>query len=132
MPAGDGTLGRKVIFTWNGATIDGVREKGLNCAGEPINVSDDDADGVRQLLAEPGEDTIDISLSGVIKSDVLAAAWHDRASRIGAVTMTYPNGRVISGDFFLTSYNETGAYNDAMTFEGALQNTGEITFTPGV
>lgn len=132
MPAGDGTLGRKVIFTWNGAPVEGVREKGLACAGEAINVSDDDANGVRQLLDEPGEDTIDISLSGVTKSDVLAAAWHDRTKRIGAVTMTYPNGRVVAGDFYLASYNETGAYNDAMTFEAALQNTGDVSFTPGV
>lgn len=131
MPAGDGTLGRKIIFKWNGATIAGVREKGMACAGEPINVSDDDANGVRQLLAEAGESTVDISLSGVLKSDVLAQAWYS-GNRMGTAELTYPNGRVVSGDFFLASYNETGTYNDATTFEGALQNSGDVTFTPGV
>lgn len=130
MPAGTGTLGRKVVFTWNGATIEGVREKGVACAGEPINVSDDDSDGVRELLDEPGESTIDISLSGVSKDETLATDWH-AGDRIGAVTLTYPNGRVVSGDFFLASYSETGAYNDAITFEAALQNTGAVTFTAG-
>jgi len=131
MPAGDGTLGRKIIFTWNGATVDGVREKGIACNGEPINVSDDDADGVRQLLSEAGEDAVDISLSGVLKSEVLAAAWFSRTDRIKAVTITYPNGRVISGDFMLVTYNETGTYNDATTFEGSLQSTGEVGFVAG-
>ncbi|KRR16866.1 phage tail tube protein [Bradyrhizobium retamae] len=131
MPAGDGTLGRKIIFTWNGSTIAGVREKGIACAGEPINVSDDDSDGIRELLSEAGESTIDISLSGVLKDETLAADWFAR-NRVRAVTITYPNGRVISGDFFLASYNETGTYNDATTMEAALQNTGEVTFTPGV
>jgi len=130
MPAGDGTLGRKIILKWNGTTIAGVREKGVACAGEAINVSDDDADGVRQLLSEAAEDTVDISLSGVLKSDVLAAAWFNK-QRMGTVEITYPNGRVIAGDFWLASYNETGAYNDATTFEGSLQNSGTITFTPG-
>lgn len=130
MPAGNGTLGRKIIFTWNGETIDGVREKGIACAGEPINVSDDDSDGVRELLDEAGESTVDISLSGVLKSETLATDWM-AGDRVGAVTMTYPNGRVISGDFFLASYNETGTYNDATTFEGALQNTGDVTFVAG-
>jgi predicted secreted protein len=130
MAAGDGTLGRKIIFTWNGSEILGVREKGIACAGEPINVSDDDADGVRQLLEEAGENTIDISLSGVLKSTALKADWFN-GDRIRAVTMTYPDGSVLAGDFFLASYNETGAYNDATTFEGALQNTGDVTFTPG-
>jgi predicted secreted protein len=130
MPAGDGTLGRKIIFTWNGATIDGVREKGIACAGEPINVSDDDSDGVRELLEEAGENTIDISLSGVLKSTALKQDWFN-GNVLRAVTMTYPDGSVLAGDFFLASYNETGAYNDATTFEGALQNSGAVTFTPG-
>lgn len=130
MPAGDGTLGRKIIFTWNGATIDGVREKGIACAGEPINVSDDDSNGIRELLAEAGENTVDISLSGVLKSTALKADWFS-GDRIGAVTLTYPDGSVLAGDFFMASYNETGAYNDATTMEAALQNTGAVTFTAG-
>jgi predicted secreted protein len=130
MAAGDGTLGRKIILTVNGSEVAGVREKGIACAGEPINVSDDDADGVRQLLDEPGESTIDISMSGVLKSDVLAALWFS-AVKIAAISITYPNGRVVAGDFFLASYNETGAYNDATTMECAWQNTGAVTFTAG-
>ena len=131
MPAGDGTLGRKVIFTWNGAPILGVREKGVACAGEPINVSDDDSDGVRYLLTEAGERTVDISLSGVLKSETLPTDFHQN-SPLRAVTLTYPNGRIISGDFFLASYSETGAYNDAITFEGSLQSSGPVSFTPGI
>ncbi len=131
MPAGDGTLGRKIILTVNGSVVAGVREKGLACAGEPINVSDDDANGIRQLLDEAGESTVDLSMSGVLKGDVLAAIWFS-TTKIAALSLTYPNGRVISGDFFLASYNETGTYNDATTMEAAWNNTGEVGFVPGV
>jgi predicted secreted protein len=130
MPSGDGTLGRKIVLTWNGAAIEGVREKGIALAGEPINVSDDDSDGWRELLSEVGENTVDISLSGVIKSTALKVDWF-AGTRTRAVVITYPDGSIIAGDFMLASYNETGPYADATTFEGALQSTGEITYTPG-
>jgi predicted secreted protein len=130
MPAGTGTLGRKIIFKWNGATIPGVREKGAAVNGEPVDTSDDDSSGWRELLDEPGSRSVDISLSGVTKSDVLRIVAYSN-SKTGAATIEYPDGGIVNGDFHLATYSETGPYNDAQTFEASLQSTGAVTYTPG-
>jgi predicted secreted protein len=128
-------IGRKVVFTWNGSPVEGVREKGLACNGEPIDITSDDSDGVRELLAESGQDGIDLSISGVTKDDILRKAWFDGRvtpeARMGVVTMTYPNGAIIAGTFRLNTYNENEPYNDATTFESELQSSGAFTYTPG-
>lgn len=130
MPAGEGTIGRNIILKWNGVKIAGVREKSLAINGEAIDVSDDDSSGYRELLAEDGNKSVDLGVSGIIKSDVLRAAKiAGGANSIGAVTLTYPDGAILAGDFKLASYSETGPYQDATTFEASLQSTGAYTYT---
>lgn len=129
-----GLIGRKIVFTWKGAEIDGVREKGLSLSGEAIDISADEDDGVRSLLGDSSQDQLDLSLNGVTKNDTLMRAWMegkaDTTKKIGAVTLTWPDGRSISGDFRLNSYTETGTYNDAVTFEATLQSTGAWVYVP--
>lgn len=97
--------------------------------GEPIDVTADENDGWRELIEEAGENSIDITVSGVTKSNDLKQAWFS-GNRTAAATLTYPDGGVISGQFRLGNYTETGPYKDATTFEATLQSTGVITFTP--
>jgi predicted secreted protein len=122
-------VGRAVTLTWDGAAIDGVREKGIALAGEPIDITSDEDDGWRTLLATVGENQVTITLSGVTKSNVLRAAWFSGA-RTEAVVVTYPSMGSFTGDFFLASYSESDPYNDATTFDCELQSTGEVTYTP--
>lgn len=125
-----GFIGRKIVLVWDGAEIAGVREKGIALNGEPVDVTDDDSDGWRELLAEAGEHQVNVSLSGVTKSDALKEAWFDVLDRIKPVTITYPDGGVLSGDFFLGTFSETGPYSDATTFEAEIQSSGAVTYTP--
>lgn len=125
-----GFTGRKIVLTWDGAEIAGVREKGVAFNGEPVDVSDGASDGWRELLAEAAENSIDISLSGVTKSDALKQSWFDAEDRIKPAVLTYPDGGVLSGNFYLASFSETGPYKDATTFEAELQSSGEVTYTP--
>lgn len=124
-----GFKGQRITFEWDGEEIPGVREKGISAAGEAVNVTSDENGSWQTLLDEAGEDAVTISISGVTKSDVLRAAWFSR-DRTADVTLTYPNGAVIEGTFFMASYNETGPYNDATTFEAELHSNGEVTYTP--
>lgn len=122
-------LGRDIEFEWGAAPILGIREKGIAIAGEPINISSDEDNGWRALLAEAGENQVDITISGVTKDAVLKTAWFN-GSRQAAVTITYPNGDELSGTFHLASFTDTGPYNDATTFEATLNSTGAVVFTP--
>ena len=130
MPA---NIGRAIELEWGSnspATIPGVREKGIALNGNPVDVTSDEDDGWRTLLEEPGENQINISVSGVTKSDVLRDAWFN-GDRLDTAVITFPDGGVLTGQFLLATYNETGTYNDAITFEAELQSSGVITYTPG-
>lgn len=128
----DGFLGRDITFQWGGNspgdTIAGVREKGIEINGEAVDVTSDENDGWRTVLAEPGQKEVTVSLSGVTKDTRLKQAIFG-ANRTQPVFFTYPDGGILSGNFYLQSYNETGAYNDATTFEAELISTGEVTYT---
>lgn len=123
-------VGRNIVFTWNAAEVEGVRQKGISLSGSPVDVSSDDDDGWRALLAVAGQNEVGVSLSGVTKSDALKADWF-AGTRTRAVTITYPDGGVISGQFYLSSYTDTGPYNDAATFDAEILSTGVVTYTPG-
>lgn len=122
-------VGRALALEWGATPVAGVREKSIALNGEPIDVTDDDDDGWRALLAdEAAQNEVTISVNGVTKDDTLRAAWF--GTRTSAMTVTFPDGGTISGNFFLQSYTETGAYNDAVTFEAEFQSSGIVTYTP--
>jgi predicted secreted protein len=129
-----GTAGRNIVLTWGvespAEEIPGVREKGIELNGEMLDVTSDENDGWRELLNTPAQNQVQVSLSGVTKSARLKVDWF-AGNRINDVTITYPDGGVITGNFFLESYTETATYNEAVAFEATLQSTGVIAYTPG-
>jgi predicted secreted protein len=126
-------VGRQVKFYFGGNSpadeILGVREKGLECNGEPINTTSDEDSGVRTLIDNmSAEDEINVSISGVTKDTRLKAAWFGN-QRTQTCTLVYPDGSQISGTFYLSTYSETDTYNDAATFEASLASDGVVTYT---
>lgn len=129
-----GIVGRQVRFSFGGESpadeVPGVREKGLSCNGEPIDVTSDEDAGVRTLIDNiSAQDEVNLSVSGVTKSSRLREAWRS-GQRTQPCVLEYPDGYRVTGSFFLQSYNETGPYNDAVTFEAELLSSGVVTFTP--
>ena len=128
-----GRAGRRIKFRWGTppAEIPGVREKGVTLNGEAIDVSADDSNGWRELLTDPAEQQVDVSLSGVTKVHTLKVDWF-AGNRTKYAEIEYDDGAKISGTFYLSNYTETGVYNDAATFEATLQSTGPVTYAPGL
>lgn len=121
--------GRKIEITWGGAPIPGVREKGVALNGEAIDISSDDSLGWRELLAnDAAENQVNLSISGVTKSFKMKQDWFN-GNRMQTVAITYPDGGVLTGDFYLANYTDTGPYNDAVTFEAELQSSGRVMFS---
>ena len=128
MPA---NVGRNLKIKRGGTVIAAVRNKTISVAGEPIDITSDDDDGYRTLLSVAGQRSIDMSVEGVTKDSILRTAMLSGTSlMLTDITVEWPNGDGLSGDFFLNSLEESGAYNDAVTFSGSLQSSGEYTFTP--
>jgi len=111
-------------------TVASIQSKSISINNEPIDITTDDSDAWRTLLAEPGARSIDLSFSGILKDDELLALISAGTSSIALqdIQLTYPDTATHTGDFFLNSYSITGEYNGAVTFEGSLQSTGEIVY----
>jgi len=124
-----GALGRECTFTWGGTTILGVREKGVTVNGEPVDITTGEDSGWRTLYATPGEKSVELKISGLIKSK----AWKTDFFAVNlqkAVVLTYLDGGVIAGTFHLVSVDDGHPYKDAASFDVTLQSTGIITYTP--
>ena len=100
--------------------VAGVRTKSVAINGEPIDVTNDDSDGWRELMAEPAEMQISISVSGVLLDDTLKEEAFSASDRIKDMQFVYPDGGVIEGEFYLGSYTDTGEYNGAATFDAKM------------
>ena len=142
-------VGRTVKVYWGNESpqplVAGVREKSVEASGEPVDVTNDDSNGVRALIDAAQVNTVNISVSGVLKDDTLRADWFAGISnadrRMQNATFQYPvfdpnsasptptTGASISGLFYLSEYTETGAHDDAVTFEGTFMNAGPLTYT---
>ena len=129
IPQGQGYKGRKIRVTWKGEVIPGMRERTISFAGEPVDLTSDDDDGWRRLAHEngPAQKNVDVSFSGVIKSDTLKEDWIS-GDISGELIVDYPTGNRLSGTFMLANYTDTGPINDAATFEAQFQNSGPVTF----
>lgn len=128
MPA---NIGRNLKINKNSTVLAGIRAKTLTANGEPVDITTDDENGYRTLLAEEGQRAIDMSFEGVTKDDVLRKAMLTGGSLLLTdIDIAYPNGDTITGDFFFNSLEETGNYNDSVTFSGTMQSSGAWTYTP--
>jgi len=109
--------------------IASVRSKSITIGNEPIDVSEDDSDAWRELLAEPGNRSVDITVSGVTKDEVLMDKITAGTSSIALefVQVDYNSEFTLTGTFYLNSLAYTGEYQDAVTFEASLQSSGVIT-----
>jgi TP901-1 family phage major tail protein len=126
-------LGRTITLGWGTppVAVEGLREKGIEMNGEPIDISSDDDAGWRRLLAVPGENQVNISLSGVSKNRVLQTDWF-AGNRMKTAEITLDDNSKLEGSFFLASFSLTGTYNEAIVFEASLQSSGPIVYTPAV
>lgn len=123
----DGTIGRYILLALNGEPVAGLRSKNPQFNKEPIDVTDDNSQGWRELLAEPGQRDVTIPVSGLVKDPLMRQQFF-AGNVLHNVTLTYPDGGVLTGTFFLASYSETAEYNGAVSFETELQSSGEITY----
>lgn len=124
-------IGREFVIKKGATAIAGVRTKSLSFNGEPIDVTTDDDNGFRTLLATAGQKSVDMSVEGLTKdATIREAALSGTSLLLTDITVDYPNGDKLAGNFFLNSVEESGTYNDAITFTASLQSSGEFTYTP--
>lgn len=131
-----GIRGRAVVIRRGGVNLAGVRTKSISINGSPIDVTNDDDDGVRKLLDQPGQLDVEISVSGIVLNATLrneALSTSDRVANtqfiFGGFEGSPANTHGFIGDFFLAGYTETGEYQGVVVFEATFQSAGAVTYT---
>lgn len=123
-------VGRELKLTRGGFVIAGVRTKGFSINRNPVDITNDDDDGYRALLVDPGEIQIDLTVDGVTKNSELREASLSTNPVFEDLTLEWPDGFTLTMDWFLASFEENGAYNEAITFSAQFQGSGIPTVTP--
>jgi len=126
--------GRDCVIKKAAVTIGGARTVGIKKNGTPINIEDQGNNGVARYLADvlTGQ-SIELTMSGLEEDQVLrtiAMASTAAGSFLDDLTFEYPNGAILSGDFVMTSYDETGQYESAQEYNATFASDGVWTFTP--
>lgn len=123
---GDGATG-----TENFATVGALRTSSLSINNNPVDISNVSSNGWQEMLADAGTQSVEISADGVVSNAAQFATFE--AAAHGRTTHNYKlvsgNGVERTGSFVISSYSESGAHGDAVTFNVTLQSNGDVTRT---
>ena len=123
--------GRSLILKRNGVKIAAVVSKTISINNEPIDITNDDDVGFRTLLEDSGTRSIDLSVEGVHKDDVmLTVAGAAAPTLIDDMDIVFPSGLTISGDFRMNNYEDSGESAGRVQFSATFQSTGVWSLTP--
>ena len=131
-------IGRGLVFEYpTGTKIASVRTKSFTVDSSAIDVTTDDDTGIRVLLEDSGQRQIDMSVEGILASDVLLEQIIDGTLFIQELTIKFPftfttTQATLVGSFRFNNFEVTGEYQDSITFSATMQSTGAQVFTPAV
>lgn len=128
-----GYNGRVFKIKLNGALIAAVQSKTVTHAREAVDTTNDDSDGWRVLLPNPGVRSVDVSVEGVATEDnyqIILDEWAGTAN--STVTIEHADGSTATAEygFFLGNVELSGSNDAHVAFTASLQSSGEVTITP--
>jgi predicted secreted protein len=117
-------LGRKVSVSVSGSVVATARTTSMTINNEAVNITSAGDDGIRRMMDEAGEKSVEITLDGLyVGSSLMDLALG--TSLLKAVILDY-GSYTLGGDFFISSYNEGQPYNEAITFSATLMSSGAV------
>lgn len=122
------TSGRKLRIKYNGAVIAGAKSDTFSVANEPIDITDKDDLGVQTLLDDIGKQSFSMSVEGVAKDAILEglAMSAGEGAAVHQFIIDVVGARTITGSWFISSYESTGADGEATTFSCSLTSSGPM------
>lgn len=124
--------GRDYLLKKDNTTIAGCKQTSLKVAGSPINVETQTDNGVQTLLdgIVTGKN-LEVSVEGYTEDDILLdiSLGPDAAKFMTDLTLHPANGDTIACDFFLSLYEETGEFEEGVTFTATFMSDGAHTHT---
>jgi len=128
-----GHSGRDLIIDWDSTTLVGVRTRGISNSNEMVDVTTDDDNGWRTLLATPGVKSVEVTAGGISSDEVLLAEFYNASTTGETLAITLPTTLAtagsISGTFHLASFEVTGEHDGSVEFSATFQSSGAVTYT---
>ena len=128
-----GFNGRELTIDWDATTLVGVRTRGVTNSNEMVDVTTDDDDGWRTLLATPGVKSVEVTVGGISSDEVLLAEFYNASTTGETLKIDLPSSLTtpgnVSGTFHLASFEITGEHDGAVEFSSTFQSSGAVTYT---
>lgn len=122
--------GRDLIVKKAGTAISTVRTTSLSIDNSPVDITTKTNGGFRTLGGFSGMRLMDISVEGVWTDQILSDIASGADSALLMTDITIEDGTdSISGDFFLASFERSGAHDGEVTYSASLQSSGAWTVT---
>jgi TP901-1 family phage major tail protein len=116
----------------NFVTAAGVRATDITINGNPVDITNKDSDGWRELLPDSGVKQVDITFSGVMNDSDQLKAVQDAALAGGAILpmeLTSGSGDYFTGEFSVATFKRSGQHSGEETFEATINSHGAVTHT---
>lgn len=128
-----GYNGRAFTVLLDGVAIAAINNTSSTQTKEGVDVTNNDSDGWRVLLPNPGVRSVDTSVEGVATSEnyqVLQSAWFG-GSLLDA-TIVHADGSTMEAEhgFFFGNLEFGGETAGYVSFTAQLQSSGPVTLTP--
>lgn len=125
-----GASGRALQIKWDSVTLVGVRTKGWTATADLVDVTTDDDNGWRTLLATPGLRSVEVTVGGVSSDQVLINEFFNGTGETLTGELPTTTG-TISGTFYLSSFEQTGEHDGAVEFSATFMSSGVVAYTAG-
>ena len=127
LKVGDG--GGPETFT----TVGGLKTASFNINTASVDVTNMGSNGMRELLAGAGIQTMSLSGNGVFTDSAAEeiVRANAAANSIDNYQIVAGNGDTWQGAFLIKSYQRSGNFDGAEAFTISLESSGAITFTAG-
>lgn len=126
--------GRLAVLSKASVALGGVKVVTIKYASEAIDVTDFDSAGIIEVLSAAASRQITIDVEGVYKNPTLRDIAFDTAQSDLLTDLTFKFSDAlaakdtISGNFYMTSYEEGNPMDDATSFSASFTSSGAWTF----
>lgn len=127
-----GANGRALTIKWDGTTLVGVRTRGYTITNDYVDVTTDDDNGWRTLLANPGLRSMEATVSGISSDQILIAEVMNASITGETLTVELPTTTgTLAGTFLCSSFEQSGEHDGAVEFSATFMSSGAVTYTAG-
>lgn len=108
----------------------GARTTAMTLNNEPVDITNIDSNGFRELLPDAGVQSMDVRIDGVVNDAAVYLEVQQQATdrTIRRYQFRSGSGDIWEANMIVQSLERTGTYNDAETFTISLQSSGPIAF----